>query len=316
MSANSYFLAFIKSFGLHIIIGVTLVASASFTAIKKPTPTVINAEPIESVAIDQNKLNQQITKIKTERDNKRKAEAKRVRDLEARANKAQQKRRTEENKIKDLNKMTRLSKAEQRKAEAAAKASRDKQRKEKARADRLAREARKKEQEKIAADKAATAAKQRKQKALDDERKAQAAREVKAKKEKEKRERLAREARERREAELEMQKQMAQEQAAREKAHSKQIMSEVEKFSALIHNSIKQSTLVDQSQKGKQCEFTLKLASTGFVTRFTRKGGDQILCNAVETAVFQQGKLPMSKDPAVFEQLKSINIIFIADPDS
>ena len=143
MSANSYILAFIKSFGLHIIIVVTLVTSASITAIKRPKPTVINVEPIESVAIDQDKLKQQINQIKTERDNKRKAEEQRVKALEDRANVAQQKRRTEEDKIKDLNRKTRLSNAERRKAEAAAAQAKEKQRQEKAKAEQLALEARK-----------------------------------------------------------------------------------------------------------------------------------------------------------------------------
>lgn len=152
MSANSYSLAFIKSFGLHIVIGVTLVASASFTAIKKPTPTVINVEPIESVAIDENKLNQQINKIKTERENKRKAEAKRVKDLENRATRAQQKRRNEENKIKDLTKKTRMSNAERRKAEAAAAQAKKKQKQEADKAKKLAQETKRKQQEKLKAE--------------------------------------------------------------------------------------------------------------------------------------------------------------------
>ena len=108
---------------------------------------------------------------------------------------------------------------------------------------------------------------------------------------------------------------MAAEQAARERAHSQQVLSEVNKFTALIDGAIKQSTLVDQSQKGKQCQFTIKLAMTGFVTKFIRHGGDPIVCNAVETAIYQQGKLPMSDDPLVYEELKSIKITFVADPN-
>ena len=316
MSANSYFLAFLKSFGLHIAIGVTLVASASFTAIKKPTPPVINVEPIESVAIDQNKLNEQINKIKTERNNQRRAEEKRVKDLEERATRAQQKRRTEENKIKDLNKKTRQSNAERRKAEQAAATAKKKQRQEADKAKRLAAQTEKKRQEKLKAEQEAAAAKKRKLKAIEDERKAEAARKEKSRQDKIAREKKAREERERREAELALQQQMAEEQAARERAHSKQVLSEVDKFKALIQQRIKASTRVDQSLKGKECQFTIRLASTGFVTKFDRRGGDPIVCNAVETAVLQQDKLPMSKDPAVFEKLKIIRITFIADPDS
>lgn len=315
VAVNSYLIPFIKSLGLHVSLGVIVIMSASLTVIKRPQPKVINIEPIESVAIDQNKLQQQINQIKTEQQNKRRAEAQRVKDLEDRANRAQQRRQNEENKIKELNKKTRQSNAERRKAEAAAKQARQKQQQEKAKAERLAREAQQKQQEKLNAERQAAAAKARKLKAEEEERRAEQARIAKEKQEKERRQRKAREERERREAELELQRQMAAEQAARERAHNQQVLSEIDKFTALIQQSIKQSTIVSQSQQGKRCEFTLKLASTGFVTNFIQRKGDPIVCKAVETAVYQQGKLPMSKDPAVFEKLKTINITFIADPN-
>jgi len=312
---SSYLLATLQSFGLHIALAVVLVGGVSFTAMDKPKPQVINVEPIESVAIDQNKLNKQIDRIKTEKANKRRAEEKRVADLERRANTAKNKRRSEEDKIKDLNKKTRLSKAEKRKADAAAERARKKQKREAEKAKKLAAEAKIKQREKAAAEKAAADAKARKRKAEEDERIAKAKREAKAKQDKIAREQKAKRERERREAELELQKQMAAEQAAREKAHSKQVLGEVEKFKALITARIKNTVRVDESVFGKECKFTLKLAFNGLVTKFIRRDGDKIVCDAVESAVYQIGQLPVSKDPAVFEELKSIKITFVADPN-
>ena len=315
MSPSSYLVAFIKSFGLHIVIGIALVGGITLGPPDKPKPQVIQVEPIEAVSIDQDKLNQQINRIKTEKANKKRAEEQRVADLERRASNAQKKRRNEEDKIKDLNKQTRQSKAERRRADAEAKKAKERQKRESDKAKRLAMDAEKKLKEKQAAEKAAADAKARKKKAEEAERKAKQERIAREKKAKAERERKAREARERREAELELQRQMAEEQAARERAHSKQVLGEVDKFKALITQQIQTSVRVDEAQKDKTCEFTLKLAFNGLVTQFIRRGGDKIVCDATETAVYQIGQFKMSKDPAVFEELKSIKITFVADPN-
>lgn len=309
MNAN-FIVALFKSFGLHIIIGVTLVASVSFTAKEKPKPKVINVQPIKSVSVDSDKLAQQVDKIKTAKANKKRAEEKRVKDLEDRASKALAKRRNEESKIKDLNKKTRLSQAEKRRADDAAKKAREKQKREIAKANKAAADAKRKLDEKRKADKLAADAKKRRLDAEKKEAEAKAARVAKAKKEKELKAKRAREARERREQELALQQQMAEEAAARDKVRQQKVFGEVEKFTALIQQSIKNNMITDETMKGKTCRVKIKLAFNGLVTSVKILEGDQRVCQAAESAVYKTAKVPVSKDPAVFEQLKNINITF------
>jgi colicin import membrane protein len=313
VSANNFIVAIFKSFGLHIVVGVLLVASVSLKENDKPKPVVINVQPITAVSVDQDKLAAQVSKIRTDKANKKAREADRVKKLEDRAKAAERKRDKAENKIKDLNQKTRKSKADKRRADDATKIAKQKQKLETAKADKAAADAKKKLKEKDIADKGAAAAIARRIKEEKDAKDADVKRKAKAKLEKEEKVRKAREARERREQEMLLQQQMAEEQAARDKAHNKQVLGEYEKYSALITQKINQFAIKDASMKGKSCRVNIKLAFNGLVTSVKVLEGDPIVCNATEAAVYKVGKLPVSKDPAVFDKLKNIIINFIPD---
>ena len=79
-----------KSFGLHIIFAVVLVLSFNFSppAIKPEKAPEISA--IDAVVIDAAALEQQVNKVKQQQADKKAAEEKRVKELEDRANKANQ----------------------------------------------------------------------------------------------------------------------------------------------------------------------------------------------------------------------------------
>jgi colicin import membrane protein len=130
-------------------------------------------------------------------------------------------------------------------------------------------------------------------------------REAKAKAEAE---RKKKEAAERAEMERIMQEQLAQEQAAQQARRRKQVLTEVERYTALIQQTIKRNLYQDDSFTGKVCRLNIKLATTGFVTSIRVLGGNEALCRAAENAVRRAEKLPVSEAADVYEQLKDINL--------
>jgi len=139
-----------------------------------------------------------------------------------------------------------------------------------------------------------------------------------AQKEQERREREAqakaeaeqkkKEAAERAEMERIMQEQLAQERAAQQERRRKQVLTEVERYTALIQQTIKRNLYSDDSFEGKTCRLNIRLATTGFVTSIRVLGGNEALCRAAETAVRRAEKLPVSEAPDVYEQLKDITL--------
>jgi colicin import membrane protein len=184
---------------------------------------------------------------------------------------------------------------------------------EKKKADAAAREAKKKqkvEQKKAddASKKAAEAKKQAEQ--LAKQRKLE---EEKLKKAEQKRKADAEAARQKALAEQMMQEQLAAEAAARNRAKQAQVLSEVEKYTALITAKIQQNLLFDENMKGKECRLNLRLAFNGLVTNVERLSGDKQVCDAAIRAVRRVETLPVSKDKAVFEELKNINLTIQPD---
>ena len=130
-------------------------------------------------------------------------------------------------------------------------------------------------------------------------------REAKAKAEAE---RKKKEAAERAEMERIMQEQLAKEQAAQQERRRKQVLTEVERYTALIQQTIKRNLYSDDSYQGKNCRLNIRLATTGFVTSIRVLGGNDALCRAAESAVRRAEKLPVSDAPDVYEQLKDITL--------
>lgn len=105
-----------------------------------------------------------------------------------------------------------------------------------------------------------------------------------------------------------MQEQLAQEQAAQQQRRRAQVLTEVERYTALIQQTIKRNLYNDDSFKGKVCRLNIKLATTGFVTSIRILGGHDALCRAAESAVRRAEELPVSDAADVYEQLKDINL--------
>lgn len=190
----------------------------------------------------------------------------------------------------------------------------DKRRKAQAEADKRARDKKAREE---AAEKKREADRRAKEKAdvekkrKEEERRKKEA-EEKAKKEAEerrKKEEQEKKARQEQEAqERQMQEQLEQELAARQQAKQRQVLSEIDKYQALIKQTIQRSWRKEDYMKGKYCRLNLRLAPNGLVTQLKVLEGDDIVCQSAQAAIYKIDTLPVSPDPDVFNEMKSINL--------
>ena len=116
------------------------------------------------------------------------------------------------------------------------------------------------------------------------------------------------EQREQQELDRLMQEQIDAEQAAQTKRRNQQVLSEVDKYRALITQTIKRYLIDDGSFGDKTCRLNIRLASTGLVTKVTILQGHEPLCRASRSAVLRPDSLPISDDLEVYEQLKDITL--------
>lgn len=108
--------------------------------------------------------------------------------------------------------------------------------------------------------------------------------------------------------ERDMADQLKAEQQAIQAAQQQRVMSELEKYRSLIMQTIYQNLYIGDSAKNKECKLSVKLASDGLVIDTRILGGDPALCQAARSAVLRPATLPVSSDPAVFEQMKTIKL--------
>ncbi len=102
---------------------------------------------------------------------------------------------------------------------------------------------------------------------------------------------------------------IAKEAEARRAAKAGQILTEKQRYLALIVAKIQQNWFVDDTMRGKECRINIKLAPDGAVAGTKVLGGDYDLCMSAINAVKKAGNFPMSKDPDVYDALKDITTI-------
>lgn len=301
---SPYFKALWLSIALHIFLLVGLfVGDFSSTPKPLPTPTSQSSEPIKAVVIDKAKFEQAINKIKKQKIDQRDAEKKRLKAVEKRASDAKKRRAREEARIKKLEKQRKKKEQEKIKADKDAKSSRAKA----AKAEKIRKQ---KEQEKQAAEKAAATARSKR---LKEEAAAEKAEQLRLDKIAErKRQEIA--AKEQAIQDAMLAEQMANEMASRNQARQQQVMTEVQRYSALITQSINQRMIKDRStMAGKSCKLTITLASSGFVIDVKIGQGDKVVCDAANIAVGKAGNLPVSKDPEVFKEMRVLALTVIPE---
>lgn len=299
---------FIKAFWLSILLHIVLLAvlfMGDFSAeIKAPKPApAAEVKPIEATVVDADKLQKAINKIKKQKADDKAAEKKRLRDIEKRASDAKKRRAKEEARIKKLEKQRKQKEQEKKRADKAAKEAASKA----AAADKVRKQ---KEQEKQKAEDAAALARSKRLKAEADAKKADEIR----KKQIEERKRKEKEAADKAAREKLLAEQMAAEMASRNKARKQQMMSEIQRYAALITNVIDQNMINDRStMEGKSCKLVISLAPSGFVTQVRVISGDAVVCEAAKRAVYKAGTLPVSKDPEVFKEMRNIDVTVVPE---
>ncbi|WP_068545333.1 cell envelope integrity protein TolA [Thalassotalea crassostreae] len=297
---QEYIIAISAAVAVHIVMGIVLMLNTDFTPKPKPTPKP-QMQVIDAVVIDQAKLNKQVEKLRKEKQAIADREAARIKELERRADDARKKRQKEADRIKKLEADRKKKEVEKKKADDAAKKAKALALKEENNRKKKVEE--RKKAEKAAADakakriKEEKAAEERRRKKIEDEKKRKAEAERKKK-----------EAAERAEQERLLEQQMLEEMASRNSARSQQVMSEVDKYSALIKQAIQRNFIDDPSYAGKHCQLKINLAASGFVIDVKSAGGDQFVCREAIKAVNKTGTLPVSEDPEVFKKLKNISL--------
>lgn len=299
----------IKAIWLSVILHIALVIVLFFgdftseTKAKKATAVAQEVKPIQATVVDAAKLQKEINKIKKQKADDNAAEKKRIQDIEKRANDAKKRRANEEARIKKLEKQRKKKEQEKIIADNAAKESN-------AKAAQAEKVRKKKEQEKQKAEDAAAAARSKRLKA---EAAAKKADELRKKQiEDRKREELA--AAEKAAQEKLLAEQMAAEMATRNKARQQQMMSEIQRYAALITNVIDQNMINDRStMEGKSCKLMISLAPSGFVTQVRVVSGNTVVCEAAKRAVYKAGTLPVSKDPEVFKEMRNIDVTVVPE---
>ncbi len=296
--SSKYSIPLALSFAIHILLAAVLLFG-DFSSPAKPTPTAVRMEPIQAVVVERSKVEAQINKIKKQKAD----DAQKLKDLESSIAAAKTKRINEEKRIKTLERQRKKKEQEKQAADSAAK-------KAKAKANAADKIRKQKELEKKQADEAAADAKAKR---IKEEQAAKKAEDLRKKKAAE-RKRKAQEDRERAVQQKLLEQQMAEDMANRQQARRQQMMTEIGRFTALITQTIKRNLITDQStMEGKSCKLTISLAPSGFVTNVVTGQGDRRVCEAAKTAVYKAGTLPVSKDPEIFREMRTISLTVAPD---
>ncbi len=294
--------AIILSVVAHIGLIALLVSNFQFSKMEIKQSGEVQPQ-INAKAVNNKRVEQLVEKLKKEKLDARQKEQKRLDDLKKAENEAKQKRIEEEKKAEQARKQRETAEqqrvAEEKKAADLKKKriQEEKERKKKAEAEK------KKKQE---AEKKRKEEAERKQKA-EEERKRKAKEEAEKKRKEEERKRKEAEEKARQEAiEKEMMEQMAKEQAELAAAHQAQVMSEVDRFVALLKGKIERNWISPEQKN--YCKFRLKLSPGGLVIGVNALEGNPQHCQSGERAIYKAEPLPVSNDPDVFEVLKNINL--------
>ncbi|MEL4474052.1 cell envelope integrity protein TolA [Shewanella algae] len=308
---SDFTVPFIISAVLHIGVIAILAMGVDFQDKPKlPTPQAQSA-PVQAVVVDQQKVDDYVQKLKQDKAAAEHRERERQQELDRKANEAKKAREQEQERIRKLEVERKQKELETQKAADAAKAAKLKEQQEKEKAQKAEAERKAKEQQRKEAEEAALKAEQKRKaeeaaaKKAEEERKRKEA-ERKAKEEAERKRKAEEEARRRQEQELA--DALAAEQAALSATRNRQVMSEVDRYRAMITATIQRNLVVDESMRGKVCKVKVRLAKDGFVTNSQIIEGDPVVCRAAKAAINKAGRLPVSQEPDVYQLMKEINL--------
>ena len=271
---DSLLLPFIKASGIHLLMFTLLLSSFQSNSTEQPLELEIKSAPvIKATAVS----SETVDKLVKQQQQEIAAAQKAKRDREKR-----------------------IRKQAERAAEKKKKAARDKRRKKAAEELKRKNDADKKRRSDAEKKRKAEAEKQRK---IADEKKRKKDAEMKRKADAEKKRIADDKKRRQQQLENEMQAQMEAELNA---AKERQILSELQKYVALIKNKISRNWIV-VNQSGK-CILEVKLAVGGLVIDVREIGGLPAICRSAKAAVYKSDPLPVSKDPQVFNKMRTLRL--------
>lgn len=251
---------------------------------------------INATAVNSKRVEQLVKKLKNERLTKKRQEQKRLDDLKKAEDDAKRRRIAEEKKAEEARKSR--AQAEQRRKAEEKKAADLKKKREKEEVERKKKaEAEKRRKEEAERKRKADAEKRRKE---------EAERKRKAKEEAERKRKEAEEKARQEALEREMEAQMAAEAAELAAAHKQMVMSEVDKYVALIKGKITRNWI--EPEKMGYCIFRISMAPGGLILSVSAVEGDPQHCDSGQRAIYKSEPLPVSNDPDVFAELKSIRL--------
>ncbi|GAB1096781.1 cell envelope integrity protein TolA [Shewanella algae] len=301
---SDFTVPFIISAVLHIGVIAILAMGVDFQDKPKlPTPQAQSA-PVQAVVVDQQKVDDYVQKLKQDKAAAERRERERQQELDRKANEAKKAREQEQERIRKLEVERKQKELETQKAADAAKAAKLKEQQEKEKAQKAEAERKAKEQQRKEAEEAALKAEQKRK--AEEAAAKKAEEERKAKEEAERKRKAEEEARRRQEQELA--DALAAEQAALSATRNRQVMSEVDRYRAMITATIQRNLVVDESMRGKVCKVKVRLAKDGFVTNSQIIEGDPVVCRAAKAAINKAGRLPVSQEPDVYQLMKEINL--------
>ncbi len=279
MKKYAYYLAWAIALHLGLLLLFVIGAAPQTETLQKPEPEII-----EAAVLDEDKVIQQVEKLKQKQQARQRQIAEQKQREQRLLEQARRKRLQEERKIREL--------AEKQKQQALA--LKKQQAEEKARLERLKKqqaEARKKlERQRLAREKAQREAEKKRKAAL-----------ARKKAEQQRQAELARKkAEQARQAEL-----VRQREAAAAQARAQAVRQMTIRASRAIQQKVNNSWIRPMtSRKGLRCTVRVKLLPSGDVmdVRVLKSSGDPVFDRSAENAVRKASPLPVPKDRAVFNQ--------------
>ncbi len=288
------FRSFIYAVAIHVVAIVLLTLSLNLS--DRPPSSKPRSQIVQAVAIDQNKVEAEVQRLKEAERRKHKDEEARREALERDVAAATEKRQAEEKRLEELKKEQAI--VQEQKREQHLKEFKEKRQREERKKQQLV-----EEQKRIAQEKALAKKREERQQAEAEKKRLAEEQRKKAEAEKKRKEE------ERRQRELAAAL-AAEEKARTEAARREHDQSEINKYIKLIRTQI--GNTFNYPERGLSCELLVTMVPGGDVVdaKVIRSSGNAVFDRQAEIAVRKASPLPVPDDPRLFRQLREIQFVF------
>jgi colicin import membrane protein len=308
---RSYKISFIIAFGLHVIVFVFLLTQLKLPA-QLPSLPENNTPIIHATAVNQQQLEQTLSKLKASEQRKKRDQLEQVKKL--------QQQRAEVAKLKSQQEKLKLEQLQQeRLQQAKLQALKEQQQAEQQKLAIVKKQAIIAKQQQIhaarqAKQKAIQAAKQKEQLSKQKQLAVQKQADAQKQKDIQKQDDVQKQKddiQKQDEADDLLQKQLASEQQQLTSARTHYVAGELDKYKSLILNAIGQQWLIpDGSNKELSATLLIRLAPGGMVlnVQVEKSSGDPALDHSAVTAVYKASPLPVPSDTSLFNNFRELSL--------